>query len=278
MYLTGVQQMCEYAIADRNEDLGKVTATLLVSAMQICHCKFGFSVNQSMRLVKELNNNFSLWLEPIVIILSQFILECQANCFEPVLELCQHFLKKQCNPYVWSMLQVAVLSVYSYSPEIESSVFLIVESFPNQVCTAKMDVLSNKYFQYLSRSQVVVKVALATAEIAGELNEEFTQFCALEEESMMPDAIFLLKCAIFWRHNELAALRSTVQHAASNHKFANSLLTVLLKKLTHPSSGEIKLAILYSLPAIAVEKVNISCKIRSLTFKYVEHHFVELEK
>ena len=44
MYLTCVQQMCEYAIADRDEELGRITAVLLVSAMQTCHKKFGFGI------------------------------------------------------------------------------------------------------------------------------------------------------------------------------------------------------------------------------------------
>ena len=257
MCLTCVQQMCEYAIADRNEELGKVTTVLLVSAMQTCHRKLGFGINQSIRLVRELSNNFNLWLEPVVIILSQFTLECHANCFEPILDLCQHLLSKNCNAYVWSMLQVAVLSIYSYSTKIEKQVFLIVESFPNQICSSKLNLSSNKYYQHLTRSEVTVKVALATAEIVDHLNQDLGRLCAFQQQqTTIPDAIFLLKCAIFWRHSELTALRGTIQHVASTRKFANPLLTMLLKKLTHPSSGKIKLAILYSLPEVAVDKVK----------------------
>jgi len=255
MYLTCVQQMCEYAIADRDEELGRITAVLLVSAMQTCHKKFGFGINQSIRLVRELNNSFTLWLEPIIIMLSQFILECHANCFEPILDLCQHFLPKRCNAYVWSMLQIAVLSIYTYSTKIETKVVMIVESLPNQICSSNLDIVSNKYYQHLTRSEVAVKVALATAEIANRLNENVDQSFSFQKETI-PDAMFLLNSTVFWRHNELASLRSAIQYVSSTGKFANPLLTMLLKKLTHPSNGKIKLAILYSLPEVAIDKVN----------------------
>ena len=254
MYLTSIQQMCEYAIADRDEELGRITAILLVSAMQICHNRFGFGINQSIRLVRELNSSFALWLEPIIIILSQFLLQCHANCFEPILDLCQHFLSKHCNAYVWSMLQIAVLSIFSYSPKLETRVVLIVETFPNQICRSKSDAASNKYYHHLTRSEVAIKVALATAEIADHLSENVDQLCAFHQEEI-PDAIFLLKCAVFWRHNQLSALQGAIQHVSSTKKFANPLLTMLLKKLTLPSNGKIKLAILYSLPKVAVDKV-----------------------
>lgn len=254
MYLTSIQQMCEYAIADRDEELGRITAILLVSAMQICHNRFGFGINQSIRLVRELNSSFALWLEPIIIILSQFLLQCHANCFEPILDLCQHFLSKHCNAYVWSMLQIAVLSIFSYSPKLETKVVLIVETFPNQICRSKSDAASNKYYHHLTRSEVAIKVALATAEIADHLSENVDQLCAFHQEEI-PDAIFLLKCAVFWRHNQLSALQGAIQHVSSTKKFANPLLTMLLKKLTLPSNGKIKLAILYSLPKVAVDKV-----------------------
>ena len=254
MYLTSIQQMCEYAIADRDEELGRITAILLVSAMQICHNRFGFGINQSIRLVRELNSSFTLWLEPIIIILSQFLLQCHANCFEPILDLCQHFLSKHCNAYVWSMLQIAVLSIFSYSPKLETKVVLIVETFPNQICRSKSDAASNKYYHHLTRSEVAIKVALATAEIADHLSENVDQLCAFHQEEI-PDAIFLLKCAVFWRHNQLSALQGAIQHVSSTKKFANPLLTMLLKKLTLPSNGKIKLAILYSLPKVAVDKV-----------------------
>ena len=235
--------------------------------MQMCHRKFGYGIHQSVRLIKELVNNFTLCLEPIVVILSEFLLECHANCYDLILDLCQHFVGRNINPYVWSMLQFSVLSIFTYSSKMETTIIKIVECIPRPSSSSLLKISSNKYFQYAIRSEVSVKVALATTTVADSLEENPGNWCT--RKCPQPDAVFLLKCAVFWRFNEPVALQDGIQHVSSTKKFANPMLTFLLKKLTLASSGKTKLAILYSLPQLAVDKVQflpfqmtfVSCQI-----------------
>jgi hypothetical protein len=256
-----VQHLCEYAISQKGEDdLASVLAIFLTCTMQTCHKKFGFGIQHSVFLLKQLNEHCTLYLEPIVVMISQFLLECQANCYEPILEFCLSLTKKNCSTYVWGMLQCAVLSIFSYSTKIESDVIAIVESTPSS--GSKKAVADNKksnYIHHLSRSEAKIQVAVATSELAQHLQcqlmENVLDPCRTSDSSTLADAIFLLKCAVFWCSGDISALDAAVQYVSSTKLYAQPLLTLLLKKLTTPSNGKTKLAILYHLPSLAIDKV-----------------------
>ncbi len=258
-----VQYLCEYAIIQKDEELGKVVAIFLTSAMQISHIKLGFGIHHCVTLLKQLNEQFTLYLEPIVVILSLFLLDCQANCYEPILDLSLCISKKRCNTYVWAMLQCAVLSIFPYSTKMESDVIQIVESttLSSLGANAFDHIKPLNYFQHLSRTENNIQVAIATTELAQHLEqhvEDLSSFdCRLTSNcSSLPKAIFLLKCAVFWRSDDISSLDYAIKFVSSSKLHANSLLTLLLKKLTAPSLGKTKLAILYHLPSLAIDKVK----------------------
>lgn len=226
--------------------------------MQWSHTKFGFSVDHSISLLKELDNTFTLWLEPIIILISAFLLECHSNCYEPVLDLCLQLANQTCNRYIWSMLQCAVLSIFAYSTEIESSVIELVELARNQICISGSDISSNPYAGYLERARIEIQLALATTEKAILLESDSRRCDTLEQliTFQETDSVFLLNCAIFWLDSQPDVLQAVVRYVSAHKKFANSLLTLLLKKLTIPSKGELKLIVLYSLPQLAVDQVR----------------------
>lgn len=259
-----VQHLCEYAISQKGEDnLASVLAIFLTCTMQTCHKKFGFGIQHSVFLLKQLNEHCTLYLEPIVVMISQFLLECQANCYEPILEFCLSLTKKNCSTYVWGMLQCAVLSIFSYSTKIESDVIAIVESTPSSGSKkAVADSKKSNYIHHLSRSEARIQVAVATSELAQHLQcqliENVLDPCRTSDSSTLADAIFLLKCAVFWCSSDISALDAAVQYVSSTKLYAQPLLTLLLKKLTTPSNGKTKLAILYHLPSLAVDKVIFS--------------------
>ena len=194
-------------------------------------------------------------------ILSQFLLECHANCYSPLLDLCQEFIKRNCNPFIWSMLQVAILSVFSYSTETEQRVVKVVDSALKSARGFNApQFFSNKYFHYLSRSQSNIQVAINTTRLAQQLEENPKNVAFLrptmKSHSIVSDSYFLIQCALFWYTHDLSALDEAVRFVSLTKKYANPLLTLLLKKLTIPSNGRTKTAILYHLPALAVDKVN----------------------
>lgn len=237
--------------------------------MQTCHVKFGFGIEHCIMLIKQLNDNFTLYLEPIVVMIGLFLLDCQANCYEPILGLCLNFAKKQCNTYVWAMLQCAVLSIFPYSTVIESNVIQIVESVT--ITSLGGTNIPEKpkpknYFHHLARAEISIQVAISATELAQHLErhvEDLSSFdCRLSSNNLsLPKAIFLLKCAVFWRSGDVSALDHAVKYVASSKLYANPLLTLLLKKLTAPSNGKTKLAILYHLPSLAIDKVIIRLQI-----------------
>ena len=55
-------------------DLAAVASVLLASVLQPCHAKFGFSVERSVVLLRRLDAQFRLWVEPVVALVSQFLL------------------------------------------------------------------------------------------------------------------------------------------------------------------------------------------------------------
>lgn len=260
-----VQHLCEYAIDQENEELGREVAIHLTAAMQASHKKFGFGNHHCIYLLKQLNNKFTLYLEPIVVMIGQFLLECQANCYEPILDLCLNLISKPCNTYIWAMLQCAVLSIFPYSTKIESDVVKVVESttLPCLGLNALEGAKSKDCFRRLSRSESSIQAAVATAELAQHLEQHPENLSVenLQEKHSAPSptAIFLFKCAKFWRSNDLAALDDAVKYVASTKLHANPLLTLMLKKLTTPSNGPTKLSILYHLPALAIDKVIFTC-------------------
>ena len=106
-YLSCVQQLSELAIRRNDEELGRVMAVYLSSAIQLSHMKFGYGIHQFVRLLKELNQSFKLCADPILVILIQFLLECRANCFQPLLDLVQNLVEKNpCNAYILSMVML----------------------------------------------------------------------------------------------------------------------------------------------------------------------------
>ena len=282
-YLMCIQHLCEYAIGQKEEnDLASVLAIFLTCAMQTYHTKFGFGIQHSIFLLKQLNEHCTLYLEPIVVMISQFLLECRANCYEPILELCLNLTKKNCCTFVWGMLQCAVLSIFPYSTKIESDVIEIVESTPSSSLVGSKKALADSkkssYIRHLSRSEARIQVAIATSELAQRLQrqsiEKFSDPCRTSNSSMLADAIFLLKCAAFWRSGDITALDAAVQYVSSTKLYAQPLLTLLLKKLTTPSDGKTKLAILYHLPSLAIDKViKKSLKLLSFLNPYLGVHF-----
>ena len=265
-YLLCVQHLCEYAIIQKDEELGKLMAIFLTSAMQNCHTKLGFGINHSIILIKQLNDQFVLYLEPIVAMIGLFLLECQPNCYYPVLDLCLSLSTKRCSAYVWAMLQCAVLSIFPYSTKMESDVIKIVESFPLSSIsgtTLPVNTKPHKFLHHLSRTEVNIQVSIAVTELAQHLErhlENLSSFdCRLTSNcASLPKAIFLLKCAVFWRSDDVSALDDAVQFVSSSKLYANPLLTLLLKKIAAPSNGKTKLAILYHLPSLAIDKVIIT--------------------
>jgi hypothetical protein len=161
------------------------------------------------------------------------------------------------------MLQCAVLSIFPYSTKIESNVIEIVESTPTSSMMGSKKALDDSkkfsYIRHLSRSEARIQVAVATSELAQRLQcqriENFSDPCRTLNSSVLADAIFLLKCAVFWRSGDISALDDAVQYVSSTKLYAQPLLTLLLKKLTTPSNGKTKLAILYHLPKLAIDKV-----------------------
>ena len=264
-HLTGIQQLCDYAIANNAEDLAVVTSIFLTSALHMAHLDCGFSIQHSVNMLKELDQQFSLWLEPIVILISHFILECHSNCYGPLLDLCFQLSSKNCSPYVWSMLQSAVLSIFAYSTRIEPAVIRIVESVPNQIRISGSPHRShNPHFHLLARADIRIKSAVATADLASLLDEPESKESLLANllcSSPMNDSIFLLYCGIFWHNSNPIVLDRIVQHVADVKRFAQPVLTLLLKKLTAPPSQinpQTKVAILHSLPKLAFDKVKFN--------------------
>ena len=278
-----IQHLCEYAIGQKEEnDLASVLAIFLTCAMQTYHNKFGFGIEHSIFLLKQLNEHCTLYLEPIVVMISQFLLECKANCYEPILELCLNLTKKNCCTFVWGMLQCAVLSIFPYSTKIESDVIEIVEYTPSSSLVGSKKALADSkkpsYIRHLSRSEARIQVAVATSELAQRLQcksiENFSGPCRTSNSTMLADAIFLLKCAAFWRSGDITALDAAVQYVSSTKLYAQPLLTLLLKKLTTPSDGKTKLAILYHLPSLAIDKViKKSFKLSSFSDIYLGVYF-----
>ena len=239
-------------------------AIYMTFAMQESHKNSGCSIHHSIILLKQLNDSFTLHLEPIVVLLAQFLLECHANCYEPVLDLCLSLAKKSCNTYVWAMLQCAVLSIFSYSDKIESIVIQIVESNDLSAQVKSLDFppsTKEHYIQRLARSDSTIQVAIATANLADCLEQEGHDVklnnLQSSKNSLLPVTVFLLKCALLWRLDNLSALEEAISYVSSTKQHANLLLTLLLKKLTAPSNGQTKLAILYHLPTLAIDKVGI---------------------
>lgn len=254
-----VQHLCEYSIAQKDEDLGREVAIYLTSAMQDSHKKFGFGIHHCIYLLKQLNTNFTLCLEPIVVMISQFLLECQANCYEPILDLCLNLVDKPCNTYVWAMLQCAVLSIFTYSSKLESDVVKIVESATTSKTTDSPE--SKDSLRRLARSESCIQIAIATAELANNFEPALPDNLNCDDRQTSNQVststtIFLFKCAVFWRTGDISALDDAVRFVSANKLYANPLLTLLLKKLTAPLNGPSKLAILYHLPALAVDKVR----------------------
>nr|CAH0108028.1 unnamed protein product [Daphnia galeata] len=151
------------------------------------------------------------------------------------------------------MLQCAVLSIFPYSTKIESDVIEIVEIYSfvvtggiqkKRLQTAKKP----SYIRHLSRSEARIQVAVATSELAQRLQcqsiENFSDPCRTSNSTMLADAIFLLKCAAFWRSGDITALDAAVQYVSSTKLYAQPLLTLLLKKLTTPSDGKTKCSFL----------------------------------
>uniref|UniRef100_A0A0P5JGL1 RE24967p n=1 Tax=Daphnia magna TaxID=35525 RepID=A0A0P5JGL1_9CRUS len=265
-HLMCVQQLCDYAITQKGEDdLASILAILLISAMQTCHNKFGFGIHHCVFLLKQLIDNCALEVEPIVVMVGQFLLGCHANCYEPLLDFCRSLAKKHCNPYVWGILQCAVLPIFPYSTKLESNVMEIVESTPTPFLASDKalsdSTKSTRYIHYLSRSESSIQIALATAELAKRfehhLPQNLSDSCRSCDRSSLSDAIFLLNCAVFWRSGHISALEAAVEYVSSTKLYAKSLLTLLLKKLTTPSNGKAKLAILYHLPSLAIDKTCV---------------------
>lgn len=258
-----VQHLCEYAIAQKGEDdLASVLAIFLASAMQTCHNKFGFGIHHCVFLLKQLVDYCTIEVEPIAVMIGQFLLECQANCYEPLLDLCLSLAKKHCNTYIWGMLQCAVLSIFPYSAKMESDVMEIVESIPTPFLAsdkALPDITKSTRYRHLTRTESSIQVAVATAELAKNLEFHLPQnlsgSCRSPNGSSLTNAIFLLKCAVFWRSGDISALDAAVEYVSSTKLYAKPLLTLLLKKLTMSSNGKTKLAILYHLPSLAIDKV-----------------------
>ena len=284
-YLMCTQHLCEYAISHKGEDdLASVLAIFLTCAMQTCHNKFGFGIQHSVFLLKQLNEHCTLYLEPIVVMISQFLLECKANCYEPLLELCLNLKKKNCCTFVWGMLQCAVLSIFPYSTKIESNVIEIVDSTPiSSLVVSKRALTDSKksnYIHHLTRSEARIQVAVATSELAQRLQcqhiENFSDPCRTSNRSILADAIFLLKCAVFWRSDDISALDAAVQYVSSTKLYAQPLLTLLLKKLTTASNGKTKLAILYHLPSLAIDKVCNFCSQVFCIYAYDLFSFLDM--
>ena len=193
--------------------------------------------------------------------LSQFLLECHANCYDPLLILAEAFIQRNCNPFIWSMLQVSILSVFSYSPHIEERVVKIVDSSLKSARGFNSpQFFTNKYYHYLSRSQSNIQVAINTTKLAQHLEDNPKNVIFLRPKSSLvsSDSYFLLHCALFWYSNDLPALNEAVSYISTTKKYGNPLLSLLLKKLTINSNGKTKLSILYHLSALAVDKVKCS--------------------
>ncbi len=230
-------------------------AIFLASAMQTCHKNLGFGIRHFVWLLKKLHASFTLCLEPLIVILSHFLLDCNANCYEPLLDLFQSLIGSNCNPYIWRMLQFSVLSIFSYSDRMEPSVISVVENVPNSMPRNSISSLltTNKYYQYLARSPFNnIQVALATFRKAQNLSENLPA----SNQSSMPESFFLLKCATFLHSTDRSALKDIVQHVSINKRHTNAVLTLFLKKLTSSADGKTKLDILYSLPSLAIDKVQ----------------------
>jgi len=158
------------------------------------------------------------------------------------------------------MLQVSILSVFSYSPHIEERVVKIVDSSLKSARGFNSpQFFKNKYYHYLSRSQSNIQVAINTTKLAQHLEDNPKNVIFLRpKSSLVSDSYFLLHCALFWYSNDLPALNEAVSYISTSKKYGNPLLSLLLKKLTINSNGKTKLSILYYLPALAVDKVKRS--------------------
>lgn len=254
-YLTCIQQLSEFAATRKDEELGRVLAIYLASAVQMSHKKYGYGIHNSIRILQELNSAFNLYVEPILILSSQFLLECHANCYEPLLELCQNLIEKSPNAYVFSMVQFAALSILSYSGNMEPSIVRIVEAIPVRKSSGQQSLASNKYFQYLARSpSSSIQVALSVARQA-QLMEENPTARSLPSSHPTPDAFFLLKCAAFLLSADSSVLDDIIHHVTSTKRYASAVLTLMLKKLASLCHGRTKLAILYHMPALSLDKV-----------------------
>jgi hypothetical protein len=150
--------------------------------------------------------------------------------------------------------------VFSYSPLTEERVVKIVDSSLKSARGFNSpQFFTNKYYHYLSRSQSNIQVAINTTKLAQHLEENPKNLIFLRptpKSSLVSDSYFLIQCALFWYSNDLSALDEAVGYISTTKKYGNPLLTLLLKKLTINSNGRTKLAILYHLPALAVDKVK----------------------
>lgn len=258
-----IQQLCGVALSRKDEELGQVMAIFLSSAMQTSHKKYGFGIQYCARLLKDLSDAFTLYVEPVLVILSQFLLDCHANCFDPLLDVLRKFAETSCNSFVWCMVQFSALSIFSYSAKTEPSVVHIIETLPSE-SKKPIRLMENKYYHILARvASNDIQVALATASLAEALSRDPKSI--IPPSHPMPDAIFLLKCAVFLHTSNLAALQDIIQHVERTKHHANAVLSLMLKKLTTPSDGRTKLAILYHLPSLAVDKVILSQELLVVT-------------
>ena len=118
---------------------------------------------------------------------------------------------------------------------------------------------NNKFYQYLARSSSHrIQVALAVVQQAEIVRESpsSAKFSLPSYQQSMPEAYFLLRCAVFWHSTDPSALNDVIRHVSSSKQHASAVLTMLLKKLASPCDGGTKVAILYHMPTLAIDKVS----------------------
>lgn len=220
-----------------------------------------FAIQPYFDLLEELTQVFDFNMDPILMMLSQLMLECIPSYYKVILNFCLQQKSKSLNRYVWNMIKFSALSVFSYDSEVESTVINICEGTleANRYHEKKHDLSVNKYYHQLHRFSIATQESLEILKLM-QNDENFSQYAeSISDPKLSSSAssslIFIFDCAVFWESCSIDCLDRAVNFVTSNKKFAQPLLTLLLKKLTTPCGGKTKTAILYRLPSLTVDKV-----------------------
>lgn len=272
--VNSIKQLCDYAITAQDKDLAEAIAIMLSSVMLELNSCHSFGLQPYFDSLEALTRSFDLYIDPIIMILSDLMLECIPSYYKVVLNFCLQQAAKTCNKYAWSTLKFSALSIFSYDSELEGSVINICEARPR--INRRCDLSSNKYHHHLVRFSTTIQETLEVLAVT----EDTARFaCYMESlpnsksKSETSSLIFLFDCAVFWETSCISSLERAVSFVTSNKKFAQPLLTLLLKKLTTPCGGKTKTEIFYRLPCLTVEKVLFLAPLFSSTY-LIDSHFI----